>query len=618
MTDQDFARAAASCPEDEQLASEFFATITADYEAFVKALWINRKLYKFAPLTDIELDMVRFAGDTSRRRRGVLALRGFGKTYLITATYSCFKLRRDPQRKILIVSKSGPSAKDTVGLIKAWICSVWFLEDLRPVENPRGTEKWRRDNKNQFDVGPATEHKQASVTAIGVDGQLEGNRAHTIIPDDCETKGNTKTIEARAELERLTGEFTNILYPDRTASTYAAAKASVQDPDDTIDVVDPVEIVYVGTPKHEETLYNTRIAQGYAFQSYPIILPKEGEKVIALAPYLQGMLDAGAAPGTPTCPHRFGPTEIADRQKGGYTEFAMEFMLIADLASTNRHPLRLSDLIVYPVHHAKAPVSIAWGTRDHNGSTAVPILSLGLNGDRLHGPIHVDPMWLPYDRTAAALDIAGKGSDKTGLSIAASLAGLFWVKYCRGLQGGIDDFTLDSIAQTLRDHHATELFVEDNIDAFGLLQSSIERAIARHRLEPEQDPLFPAGWTCTVTPVHNTGQKELRIVKHLEPLFSSHRTVFDPSVFDPPAQDQENDLQHQISRLTKDRKCLHEDGAIDSLATLLGNMAGSTLLARDTKDHAKDASERYLSDTLKAFRKSMGYQVKEPAWFDRV
>jgi hypothetical protein len=616
MTDHDFAAAARECPADESLADEFFALISSSYEAFVRAVWINRKLYHFAPLADIELDMVRFAGDTTHRRRGVLALRGFGKTYLITATYSCFKLRRDPQRKILIVSKSGPAAKDTVGLIKAWINSIWFLEDLRPLENPRGTDKWRRDNKNAFDVGPAVEHKQASVTAIGVDGQLEGNRAHTIIPDDCETKGNTKTVDARDELEKLTNEFTNILYPDRTDATTQAA-AGVTDDNELIDVVDPVEILYVGTPKHEDTLYLKRIAQGYRFQSYPIILPRQDERVISLAPYLHGLIDAGAAPGTPTTPHRFGPTEIADRQKGGYTEFAMEFMLIADLASTNRHPLRLADLIVYPTHRDKAPVSIAWGTRDHNGSTACSIQSLGLSDDRLHGPIHVDQQWCPFDRTAAAIDPAGRGIDKTGLAIGGALAGILWVKYAKGIPGGVDDFALDQIAETLRTHNATELFLETNIDAFGTFQATIERALARHRLEPGANPLFPAGWSCTVTPIRNQGQKELRIIGTLEPIFSAHRAVFDPSVFDPPADDQTNDLQYQITRLTKDRKCLPEDGVLDALEMLARHTVGPSMAIPVTAQ-AQDAQIRYFSDMIAKHRRSMGQAPDEPSWFDRV
>lgn len=597
MNDAEFANAARACPENEEHASEFFNTISTDYEAFVKAVWINRKLDRVSILDEVALDMLDFACHGPRRRE-ILAFRGEGKTHKVSACLSCYRLRRDPNRKVFVISKSQTEAKKTLSLIRGWITKVWFLEDLRPTQ----TEKWRRDNATQFDVGPSTEHRQASVTALGVDGQIEGNRAHTIIPDDIETKGNSKTRDARDALRRIANEFTNVLYPDNDQTS------------------DPVEIVAVGTPKSEETIYLELINQGFACRSYPIQYPRPDERVICMAPFLTERIDRGlAVPGQPTCPDRFGLMEIADRAKSGYTEFAMEFMLIADLASTNRHPLRLSDLIVYPVHRDKAPVAVAWGQRDHNGSTASSFMSLGLNQDRLYGPVHVDPLWVPYDRTAAALDPSGRGTDKTGLCIAGTVAGCLWVKYAKGLPGGADDLSLDLIAAALRTHNATELFLESNIDAFGTFQASVERAISRHRLEPGDNPAFPQGWICSVTPVHNSGQKELRIIGTLEPVFSVHRAVFDPSVFDPPAEEHENDLQYQISRITRDRKCLPEDGLIDSLEVLARHLCGSTNMARSSKELSQDSSDRYFESVLRQFHHDQGSQpTEEPAWFGRI
>lgn len=595
MNELEFAAAARKRPEDDATAAAFMDMIFDDYETFVHAIWINRKLERVSVLDAVARDMCRWAA-TGPRRRGVLAFRGEGKTHKVTACLATYRLRRDPQRKVFIVSKSKTEAQKTVALIKAWLPKVWFLEDLTPVDNG---ETWRRNNASQIDVGPATEHRQPSITAIGVDGQIEGNRAHTIIPDDCETKKNTKTADARDELLRLCNEFTNVLYPDNNQT------------------IDPVEIVVVGTPKHEETLYVKLIDQGFKFQSYPIVYPRDDEKVIGLAPFLQDHLTRGiAAPGDPTCPLRFNLHEIADRRAGGYLEFAMEFMLIADLAKSNRHPLRLADLIVYPCHRDKAPVSIAWGHANHNGSTAAAIQSLGFNQDRLHHPIMVDGTWTPYEVTKAGLDPSGVGTDKQGLAIASALAGNVWVKFAKGIQGGADDNTLDYIASTLRTHNAAEVLVETNNDVYGLYRQALERAIARHALEAGTDPAYPNGWNCSVVPHHATMQKELRIIQTLEPVFSSHRAVFDPSVFDPPAEEPTNDLQHQITRLTKDRKCLPEDGLIDALEIVIRDLTGNSM-ARSQSDSATSARDRHREKLMDKWREISGQPARKQDWFGR-
>jgi hypothetical protein len=564
-------------------ATEFLEKILNDYEAFVHAIWINRKLDRVSVLDDVARDMCRWAAN-GPRRRGVLAFRGEGKTHKVSACLTCYRLRRDAQRKIFIIGKSKGEAKKTLALVKGWLSKIWFLEDLKPHQN----EKWRRDNTEQLDVGPATEHRQPSVTAIGIDGNIEGNRAHTIIPDDIETKKNSKTQEARAELLRLCNEFVNVLYPET-------------------DTIDPVEIVCAGTPKNEETLYVKMIDQGYSFRSYPIVYPSPAERVINLAPFLQDRLDRGLAqPGQPTCPKRFGELEISVRRSSGFIEWCMEYMLIADLAKSNRYPLRLKDLIVMPVHRDHAPLSVQWGTKDHNGDTALPIRSLGFGEDRCYGPMWFDQQRAPFDGiTYAALDPAGKGLDKSGLAIGATLASMIWVKGVFGLDGGADTSALDRIATILREHDARDLWVEINIDAFGLYEQFLYAAIRRHAVEPAADSRFPKGWTCSLTTGRSQGQKEVRIISVLEPIISGHRMVIAPEAIELSGDDETaNELQYQITRINRNRNALTEDGKLDALSMLCKRLQSG--VTTEPAHAAETRRARQLQDAIAEQRRLCG------------
>lgn len=539
--------------EDFENPYRFAHRLCNDFSFFIRAIWIDRGLYKVAPLSWFELDIADFMANGPRRRE-VLAFRGEGKTHQVAAL-CCFRYRRDPKRQIILISKSEGATKKTLHLVRNWLDTVWFLQDLAPVAG-------QRDAATYFDVGALEGidegSRQQSMFAIGLGGQLENNRAHTIIGDDIETKGNSRTIESRLEIRRLWGEASLVVYPDR--------------PHDQGGPVDPTEIVVIGTPKTEETIYKDFIDQGYECRGYPIAYPNANEKVIALAPILQELLDTGAVqPGEPTCPHRFGTDEIKMRRSEGYTEFARESMLIADLAESNTHPLRLRDMIIHPVHRDIAPLRIAWGVADHNGSTAIPgteIPSMGLGDDRLHRPIFVEKEnWQPYAGTRAGLDPAGRGTDKTGLSIVSHLAGMFWCKAVLGLPGGIEPEKLETIASTLRQHDASIVTMEGNIDIMGSFESVLNIAIQRLSVRPGEDSRFPDGWSCKIVRVHSSGQKEVRIIECLEPLLSTHRMVFDPSCVMPARPYiQSNDFQHQLTRLTKQLKCLPEDGKIDSLA----------------------------------------------------
>ena len=584
--------------EDWEDADRFIWRIKNDFVFFFQAIMVDRGLYTKAKIGPVDLDIIYFLGNGPRgatpeemRRRTLLAFRGEGKTHGIAALCN-YRLLRDPARECFIVSRSEREVKKTVRMARKWIGNVWFLKHLAPTAE-------QRDAATYFDVrGSASgSERQPSMSCIGANGQLEGNRGHTIIYDDVETKGNTKTFEAREMLRRIFAEATNICYP------YL--------PHNQGGPVDPSEIVNVGTPKNEETIYNDLKDQGYVTYSYPIALPAPHEHVVGkLAPILQARLDAGEKPGTPTMPLRFPEYEVNLRRALGFTEFAMEFMLIADLADTNRHPIRLADLIVATVHREIAPLRIVWGRTDHNGSTRIPSSELpcyGLGDDGLHRPVYVErENWQPYSGTKAGIDPAGRGDDKTGLAIVSHLAGTFWCPFLRGFQGGFEPEKLETIAMLLREYNVRSLYYESNIDVGGTYEAIMAMAIRRLVVKPGDDTRFPNGWACQIIGTRAQGQKELRIIETLEPVISTHRLVMDPStlVTDADRKSLDNNVQYQLSRITKDRDCLREDGMVDALTIALRAWQNELRADPDTSSDARE--KRSLLDQLREMTEYFG------------
>jgi hypothetical protein len=521
--------------------------ITGDFGEFCKELWLDRGYDKVAPLSWAELDICSWiaGGKGVPDFRGVLGPRGEGKTFKCCAK-AAWMLLRDVDRKILIVSKSHGHAKRIISLLRQWIEVVWFLQNLRPTPE-------QVDSATQFQVGPARASLQPSVSAIGIDGQLEGNRAHTIIADDVETETNTETLESREDLDNRLGELKDILYP----ATKLEGSA-----------VDRPEIIYVGTYHHEESVYLKLADRGYAFRTWTLEYPELDGGQLNLAPKIkERMLNGEAQAGDLMFPARFDRENVNRKKSEGFTRYAMQHMLVATLSDTNRYPLRLSDLIVMDVPPTEANISVAYGQRDHNGSTAIEgIETYGFQGDRLYRPAILSKETKVYSGTKAGIDPAGRGDDRTGLSIVSHLAGNLWVKACMGLTGGADTEALDLIAATLRQHDCRDAYFEHNIDTFGTYEQLLNAALRRHFLEPGEDDRFPSGWKCSLTPVRGGMQKEVRIITTLEPVITGHRLIVDRKVVEADkGEPQHCRFQYQLTRITKQRKCLKEDGKLDSL-----------------------------------------------------
>ena len=95
-----------------------------------------------------------------------VAFRGLGKS-LLASYYALYRLRRDPDEKILIVSATALKAGDFSQFMLRTMAEVDILNCLLP-----GPEN--RFSNVAFDVAPCTVEQSPSVRAMGVTSQIRG------------------------------------------------------------------------------------------------------------------------------------------------------------------------------------------------------------------------------------------------------------------------------------------------------------------------------------------------------------------------------------------------------------------------------------------------------------
>lgn len=494
---------------------QYVGRLATEFPFFLKELWST---LGFEPAQH-QVWMSQYL-QHGPRRRGVLAWRGSSKTW-VTLAYCVWRLFVDNETRVLLVSKSERHSRDSLYMARNWIDQVEWLRHLSP-----DRRAGQRDSATKFDIGPASNDRTASFTAASITGQITGTRATLIIGDDVETAVNTITLEMRQRLRELVKEFENIIVPGG-------------------------DIIYLGTPWHEESLYWSIAEAGYEFRSYPARVPKD-EKVPFLAPEVRDMADNGKA-GSSIWPDRFTTLDLMEREAAeGRTTFLMQYQMVTDLSDGDRYPLTLKDAIVFPVLTDKAPISIAWGQRNDRGGTTrcEDIPSLGFGTDGWYSPIFFDDEWHAYTGTVMWIDPSGRGKDKTAYAVVSHLHGYLWVHEVKGLDGGFSPATLDTLANAAKRTKARRVLVEDNFGQ-GMFVSLLEPYLQRLRDEE---------WGASIEPVRVSGQKEIRIITALEPVLNQHRLVVHPDV----ARNQ--DLQRQWTRITRQRQCLSHDDEIEALA----------------------------------------------------
>lgn len=458
------------------------------------------------------------------RRRMIQAFRGVGKSWL-TAGYVIWRLYRDPQAKIMVVSANEQRAIEFATFVRRLLAEVPELQFLKPRDG-------QRDSVLAFDVGPALAAQSPSVKAVGITGQLTGSRATLIVSDDVEVVKNSYTEAMREKLAGLVAEYDAVLVPGG-------------------------EIVYLGTPQTEQSIYTAVRGRGYDCRIWPAKFPQMEQQVKyggALAPdILRDMEEHPGLVGKTTEPERFSDIDLAEREASyGRSGFALQFMLDTSLSDAERYPLKVSDLIVMDVDRDEAPVKVSWTSDPRNAWADIP--NVGFAGDRAYRPMYVSPDRAPYTGAVMVIDPSGRGADETGVVILKELHALLYLTAACGFRDGYSAKTLESIARLARDQKVKHVLIESNFGD-GMFKALI-------------DPVFARIYPVTTEEVRATGQKEMRIIEDLEPVLNQHRLVMDASLLrqDAKAEDPKFSLAYQMTHLTRERGALRHDDKLDALA----------------------------------------------------
>ena len=510
-----------------QAVAKAYDPVRGDFRNFVFLVWQHLNL----PLpTNIQFDISKYL-QHGPRRRVIEAFRGIGKSWL-TAAYVLWRLYINPEERILVVSASKDRADAFSVFLKRLIDEMPLLNHLRP-------RPGQRDSNIAFDVGPSSAHQAPSVRSVGITGQLTGGRATIIIADDVEVPKNSLTQAMRDKLAELVKEFDAVLVPGG-------------------------EIIYLGTPQTEMSLYNALPNRGYEIRVWPARYPTPEQRTrygARLAPIIGRLLDQDPTiVGRSTDPVRFSDRDLMEREFSyGRSGFAMQFMLDTAASDTDRYPLKLSDLVIMSLNAELAPVRVAWGSGPEQVVSDLP--NVGLTGDRLHRAMFLSKEFADFQGCVMAIDPAGRGGDELAYAIVAMLNGVLYVLDVGGMKGGYADDNLEELARLAKRYKVKEIIVESNFGD-GMFLKLLTPFLVR---------IHPV----TTSEVRHNTQKEARIIDTLEPVMNQHRLVIDEALV---RKDYENYNDHpadhahkyqllfQLTRITRERQALAHDDRLDALA----------------------------------------------------
>jgi len=534
-----------------------------DFRNFLYLVWKHLQL---PDPTKVQYDIAHYL-QHGPRRRIVEAFRGVGKSW-ITAAFVIHQLYLDPQKKVEVVSASKNLADNFSTFCLQLINSMEILEHLKPRDD-------QRNSKIQFDVGPARDSKDPSVKSVGITGQLTGTRADLIVADDVEAPGNSLTQGGREKLAEAVKEFDAILKPDG-------------------------DIIYLGTPQTEMSLYNVLKTRDYHPRIWPARYPNENELVAygsVLSPLIRDAVESNPRlTGRSVEPSRFTDLDLLQRETSyGRSGFALQFMLDTSLSDALRYPLKLSDLVVMDVDAAVAPERIVWASNRDLEWSDLP--NVGFNGDRYYRPFATTGQWVDYQGTVMFIDPAGRGKDETGYAVVSMMGGYLFLKASGGLSGGYTPANLEFLANTAKAHKVTWLRIESNFGD-GMFLSL---------LQPVLTKIHPV----TCDEVRSNRQKELRIIDTLEPVMNSHRLIVDRKVIQRDFESTQGllnessesrlgyQLFYQMSRVTKEKGALGHDDRLDALAGAVAYWTEQMSVDQQRQIDAR--KEDMLDATLKDF-----------------
>lgn len=503
---------------------EQIAKAKEDFRVFIYMVW---KMISLPDPTPIQYDIAHTLQNLPNDRFIIEGFRGVAKSF-ITCAYAVWTLWRDPQKKVEIVSASKDRADANAIFIKRIIYTLPFLAHLKARPD-------QRDQQNLFDVGPAVPDISPSIKSVGISGQLTGSRADLLIADDVEVANNSGTQTQRDKLNEAVKEFDAIIKPKG-------------------------QIVYLGTPQNEMSLYNELQQRGYRCRIWTVLYPESlserefyGDR---LAKIIADKYDNNPElyAGKPTDPRRFDEEEIYKRRLSyGKAGFALQFMLNTNLSDQEKYPLKVQDLMIANLSIDEANLKWYWSNDRQLRINDLPCVAL--KGDYFYEPQGRSNEVFEYTGTVMAVDPSGRGKDETSYAVVKYLNGYLFVLEVGGTREGYSDSTLRQLANKAKIYGVNEIVVEGN---FG-------DGMFSQLFKPVLNDIHP----CSVTEVKNHAQKEARIIDTLEPVMMRHKLIIHKQVIIDDYQVYENapaySLIYQMTRLSRDRGALAHDDRLDAL-----------------------------------------------------
>lgn len=503
---------------------EQIAKAKEDFRVFIYMVW---KMISLPDPTPIQYDIAHTLQNLPNDRFIIEGFRGVAKSF-ITCAYAVWTLWRDPQKKVEIVSASKDRADANAIFIKRIIYTLPFLAHLKARPD-------QRDQQNLFDVGPAVPDISPSIKSVGISGQLTGSRADLLIADDVEVANNSGTQTQRDKLNEAVKEFDAIIKPKG-------------------------QIVYLGTPQNEMSLYNELQQRGYRCRIWTVLYPESlserefyGDR---LAKIIADKYDNNPElyAGKPTDPRRFDEEEIYKRRLSyGKAGFALQFMLNTNLSDQEKYPLKVQDLMIANLSLDEANLKWYWSNDRQLRINDLPCVAL--KGDYFYEPQGRSNEVFEYTGTVMAVDPSGRGKDETSYVVVKYLNGYLFVLEVGGTREGYSDSTLRQLANKAKIYGVNEIVVEGN---FG-------DGMFSQLFKPVLNDIHP----CSVTEVKNYAQKEARIIDTLEPVMMRHKLIIHKQVIIDDYQVYENapaySLIYQMTRLSRDRGALAHDDRLDAL-----------------------------------------------------
>lgn len=503
---------------------EQIAKAKEDFRVFIYIVW---KMISLPDPTPIQYDISHTLQNLPNDRFIIEGFRGVAKSF-ITCAYAVWTLWRDPQKKVEIVSASKDRADANAIFIKRIIYTLPFLAHLKARPD-------QRDQQNLFDVGPAVPDISPSIKSVGISGQLTGSRADLLIADDVEVANNSGTQTQRDKLNEAVKEFDAIIKPKG-------------------------QIVYLGTPQNEMSLYNELQQRGYKCRIWTVLYPESlserefyGDR---LAKIIADKYDENPDlyAGKPTDPRRFDEEEIYKRRLSyGKAGFALQFMLNTNLSDQEKYPLKVQDLMIANLSLDEANLKWYWSNDRQLRINDLPCVAL--KGDYFYEPQGRSTEVFEYSGTVMAVDPSGRGKDETSYAIVKYLNGYLFLMEVGGTKEGYSDSTMRLLANKAKMYGVNEIVVESN---FG-------DGMFKQLLAPVINTIHP----CRITEVKNYAQKEARIIDTLEPVMMRHKLVVHKQVIIDDYAIYENSpaysLIYQMTRLSRDRGALAHDDRLDAL-----------------------------------------------------